>query len=56
MSTRNGIKNRFEDYLTDIDVTSPWEKLPPEYQEHLDKWWEEIDSYQEYQKKNEELF
>ena len=51
MSTRNGIKNRFEDYLTDIDVSSPWEKLPPEYQEHLDKWWAEIDSDQEYQKR-----
>ena len=54
MSTRNGIKNRFEDYLTDIDVSSPWERLPPEYQEHLDKWWAEIDSDQEYQKEHGE--
>jgi len=53
MSTRNGIKNRFEDYLTDIDVISPWERLPSEYQSHLDKWWAEIDSDQEYIDKQE---
>lgn len=53
MSTRNGIKNHFEQYLTTdygsecIDVTSEQERLPPDYQNHLDtiqEWARELDS------------
>ena len=36
MSTRNGIKNSFRDYVTEVDVSSPCETLPPDYQAFLD--------------------
>ena len=51
MSARNGTKNFFEDYVDQdskcIDLTQEHEKLPPEYQEHLDKWWEILDKEME---------
>lgn len=42
MSTRNGIKNHFEQYLTGeygsecLDVTPEFERLPEDYQAFLD--------------------
>lgn len=36
MSERNGIKNRFRDYVMELDVSSPCERLDPQYQAFLD--------------------
>ena len=36
MSTRNGIKNSFRDYVVDFDVSSQCERLDPQYQAFLD--------------------
>jgi hypothetical protein len=51
MSARNGTRNFFENYVDQdsecIDLTPEHEKLPPEYQEHLDKWWEILDKEME---------
>ena len=48
------LKGAFEDYLT-TDVTSPCERLDPDYQAHLDQnmpdWWEECDKDRFYQRK-----
>jgi hypothetical protein len=48
------LKGRFSDYATDdIDVTSPCERLPDDYQQHLDSlewteseraWWRHLDA------------
>ena len=36
MSARNGIKSNFRDYVMDLDISSPCERLPEDYQNHLD--------------------
>ena len=61
------LTGRFQDYLTDIDVTSPCERLPEDYQRHLDgwvrhdgKWWRDLDkdrkALQEFEQLIKKLF
>ena len=55
------LKGRFEDYTSEcIDVSSPCERLPEDYQAYLDKqveWWERQDADKAWVEKTEkELF
>ena len=36
-SQETPLRGRYRDYLTEIDVTYPCERLPADYQAHLDK-------------------
>ena len=36
-SQETPLRGRYRDYLTEIDVTYPCERLPDDYQAHLDK-------------------
>ena len=46
------LQGQFKDYLTDIDVSSPCETLPEDYQNHLDRKYvkksDNLDAFREY--------
>ena len=48
----NPLKGNFKDYLTEIDVSSPCETLPEDYQNHLDRKYvkksDNLDAFREY--------